>query len=266
MSGLSTPSREIVEHDHARAAAQSAERLLVQFGPDLRAGLEDQQPDGLAAVAERQHEQPGAPVLAGVRIAHHGAGAVIDLGFLARRGVDDRAGFRIAAAAQLADVALDALVSAGEAAGRPPSPARSPWRCGPWRATARSVRGTVGRRLPRDSATADGGPESVVTSIVSLAGFADASRWSPRHWPVLPAARVGGHLFGRFCRRRRPHRPGGRTATPAAFRYPAAVSRRTPVSFSMRRKGQPSRPSAITCCLFLFAQDIAHVDGGYRSA
>ena len=84
MSGLSTPSLEIVEHDHARSAAQSAEGLFVQFGPDLRAGLEDQQPNGLAAVAEREDEQACAAVLAGVRIAHHGAGAVIDLRFLAR--------------------------------------------------------------------------------------------------------------------------------------------------------------------------------------
>src|SRR5262249_41618684 len=37
---------------------------------------------------------------------------------------------------------------------------------------------------------------------------------------------------------------------PADRRYPAAVSRRIPVCFSMRRKVQPSWPSAITCfCL-----------------
>src|SRR5271157_893343 len=53
-----------------------------------------------------------------------------------------------------------------------------------------------------------------------------------------------------FAGGRRPHDPGGRTATPAAFRYVPAVSRRTPVACSMRRSGQPSRPSAITCCRF----------------
>src|SRR5206468_9072643 len=51
-----------------------------------------------------------------------------------------------------------------------------------------------------------------------------------------------------FAGARRPHAPGGRTAIPAAFRYAPAVSRRTPVNFSMRRRGHPSIPSAITCC------------------
>ena len=46
----------------------------------------------------------------------------------------------------------------------------------------------------------------------------------------------------------RPQPPGGRSAIPAAFRYPLAVSRRTPVVCSIRRSDQPSRPNAITCC------------------
>ena len=74
----------------------------MQFGPDLRTGPEHQQANRLAAVTERQHEQPRAPVLAAVRIADHGAGAVIDLGFFAGRGFDDGAGFRRLASAQLA--------------------------------------------------------------------------------------------------------------------------------------------------------------------
>src|SRR6059036_3879003 len=44
--------------------------------------------------------------------------------------------------------------------------------------------------------------------------------------------------------------PGGLTPIPAAFRYAPAVSRRTPVSCSIRRSGQPSFPSAMTCCFF----------------
>jgi hypothetical protein len=43
---------------------------------------------------------------------------------------------------------------------------------------------------------------------------------------------------------------GGRTATLAAFRQALAVSRRTPVVCALRRKGQPSFPSAMTCCFF----------------
>ncbi len=73
---------QIIEHDHARGSAQPAKRLLVQFGPDARTGTEGQQTNGFAAVAQRQHEQARAAILAGVRIAHHGAGAVIDLRFL----------------------------------------------------------------------------------------------------------------------------------------------------------------------------------------
>src|SRR5215468_467392 len=52
-----------------------------------------------------------------------------------------------------------------------------------------------------------------------------------------------------FAGARRPH-PGKHTATPAAFKYPLAVSLRTPVASSMRRKDHPSFPNAITCCFF----------------
>ena len=79
---------EIVEHDDADRAAQPTKRALVQLGPDLRARVPDQEPDRLARVAERQDEEPRAPVLAGLRMTHHRAVAVIDLAFLARRRGD----------------------------------------------------------------------------------------------------------------------------------------------------------------------------------
>ena len=47
-----------------------------------------------------------------------------------------------------------------------------------------------------------------------------------------------------------PQAPGGRIAIPAAFRYPAAVSRRILVAFWIRRSDQPNWPSAMTCFLF----------------
>src|SRR5713226_2488221 len=78
-----------------------------------------------------------------------------------------------------------------------------------------------------------GGPKSVVTS---LAGFESAGS-------------VVTSLAG-FAGARRPQAPGGRTPIPAALRYAPAVSRRTPVACSMRRKGHPSFPSAMTCCFF----------------
>jgi hypothetical protein len=115
MSGFSTPSPRLSRTHGARDSAQPAEGLLVQLGPDARAGLEGEQAHGLAAVAEREDKQARAPVPAAVRIADHRTGAVIDLRFLAGRRDDDGAGPRPGLAAQLADEALDALVAAGEA-------------------------------------------------------------------------------------------------------------------------------------------------------
>ena len=85
---------QVVEDDDAGCAAQPSKRLLVQFGPDLRAGTEGQQANRLATAAQRHHEQPGTPVLAALGIAHHRAGAVIDLRLLAGCGDDHDAGLR----------------------------------------------------------------------------------------------------------------------------------------------------------------------------
>ena len=59
---------QVVEHHDFGGASQSAERLLMQLCPDARAGLEGEQPDAFAAEAEREHEQPRAPVLPGLRV------------------------------------------------------------------------------------------------------------------------------------------------------------------------------------------------------
>ena len=84
--GLENALAQIVEHHHARAAAEPAKGFLVKLGPDLRTGTKDQQADRLAALAQRHDEQPSAPVLAAFLVAHHRTGAVIDLGFFARCG------------------------------------------------------------------------------------------------------------------------------------------------------------------------------------
>ncbi len=47
---------QIVEHGDPCHPAQPAKGLLVQLSPSLRAGAEHQQSNGLAAVAEREHE------------------------------------------------------------------------------------------------------------------------------------------------------------------------------------------------------------------
>ncbi len=106
---------QIVEHDDAGGATQPAKGAFVQFGPDARTGTEGQQTNRLAAAAQRHHEQPGAPILAALGIAHHRAGAVIDLRLLASRGDDHDAGLGRSRSAPLAHEALHALVAVGEA-------------------------------------------------------------------------------------------------------------------------------------------------------
>ena len=83
---------EVVEDDDVYGAAQPAERPLVQLGPDLRARPGDQQPDGLARVAEGQDEEPCPPVLAGVGVADHRSFAVVDLSLQSRGAGDDHPG------------------------------------------------------------------------------------------------------------------------------------------------------------------------------
>jgi hypothetical protein len=105
---------EVIEHDGAGDAAQAAEGFLVQLSPDPGTGLEGQQADGFAAEAEGENEQAGASVVTGVRVPHHGAGAVIDLSFFSGRRVDDTTGFRGPSRLQLTDEALDALIASGK--------------------------------------------------------------------------------------------------------------------------------------------------------
>jgi transposase len=104
-----------IEHDDARRTTQPAEGLLVQLRPSLRTGARHQQADRFTAVAQSQYEQARAAVLTAVRVAHHGARAVIDLRLFTGRGLDHHARFRRGWAAQLAHESLDALVAAGEA-------------------------------------------------------------------------------------------------------------------------------------------------------
>ena len=108
---------EVVEHDGAGNTAQAAEGLLMEFSPDTRARLEGEQTYGLAAVAERENEHPGAAVAPGVRIADHWPGAVIDLRFFAWWSDDDGAGLLRGRAVQSPDEAFDTLIGSAEGAG-----------------------------------------------------------------------------------------------------------------------------------------------------
>src|SRR3989442_8039463 len=90
MSAVRTPSRRLSSTTTCDAAAETPEARLVQLGPAARARGEGQQPDALAAIAEREDEQPGPSVLARARVAHHRAVAVVDLALFPRRRDDDR--------------------------------------------------------------------------------------------------------------------------------------------------------------------------------
>jgi hypothetical protein len=144
--------------------------MLVQFGPDAGAGLEAEKPDALTAEAQRQHEETRAPVLAGLRIADHGARAEIDLRLFAWAGFDDPARFRRLSSAQLASVALDTLIGAGETM-------------------------PVHQLLPDGHGVAAMRQTSFDEFAIRLAG---TGSWVRRRVGLV---RVGGHLtaIGRFC-------------------------------------------------------------------
>src|ERR1041385_8412507 len=84
-------------------------------------------------------------------------------------------------------------------------------------------------------------PESVVTC---MAGFATLGRLSVSSRPFVGLESVVTSMAGFAVRTQ----PGARTWMPAVLRYALAVSRRTPMTCSMRRKDQPRRPKAIICC------------------
>src|SRR5579885_1884217 len=106
---------QIIEHHHASGPASPAKRLLMQLGPDTRTGTEHQKANGLPAVSQRQNEQSSAPILAVLRIAHHRAGAVINLGLLTGSGFNHHAGFWRRRSAQLPHKAFHAGVFFAEA-------------------------------------------------------------------------------------------------------------------------------------------------------
>src|SRR5438552_1437963 len=105
---------EVVEDDDGRRPAEPRECPFVELCPDAAARLPREQADALAAVAEREEEEPRAPVLPRRGVADHGAVAVVDLAFLARRRLDDGVRLGGRGAAELAGEAPDARVAGGE--------------------------------------------------------------------------------------------------------------------------------------------------------
>src|SRR5437016_1375031 len=198
---------EVVEDDDGRRPAEPRECPFVELRPDAGARLPREQADALAAVAEREQEEPRAPILARRGVADHGAVAVVDLALLARRRLNHGVGLGGRGAAELADEAHDARVGGGEAVGvdevlpdrhrvapagerrRDQLPVRLA-RAGGGTAPGRGRGGAAGESVdtPTPLAGFDAGPapESVDTSMAGFGGW--------------------------------PHRPGGRTTTPAARR------------------------------------------------
>ena len=143
----------------------------MQFGPSLRAGAEHQQPDSFPAMTQGHHKQPCAPIPAGRRIAHHGAGAVVDLSLFAWCGFDHHAGFGRRGPAQFSHEALDAGIAPRETV-------------------------AIHQVLPDGHRVA--APRQCGLDDLPV-GFASARRGTAAGLPRrVFGLRVGGHLYGRF--------------------------------------------------------------------
>ena len=237
MSGREHALFEIVEDDDADGAAEPAKRALVQLGPDLRARAPHQEPHRFARVAERQDKQPRAPVLAGLRVAHHRAVAVIDLAFFAGRRGDHDARFGRRRAAELRDEAPDAGVPRGEAViVDEVLPDRHRVAAAPQRLGDQLAVRLAGARARRTTRPGDGA-KSVDTSAGGngrcLAGAesVDTSSRNCRFWFCFARTAAAAH------------RDPGRLQVPAD-RLAADTGR----LLDPARASSPSRPSARICC------------------
>jgi hypothetical protein len=86
----------------------------VELGPEARTGSERQQPYCLAAIAQREHEQSGASILAALRVAYHRPAAIIDLPLFSWSAVDHRPCWPYWGSAQFVSKAPNALITALE--------------------------------------------------------------------------------------------------------------------------------------------------------
>ncbi len=84
---------------------------LVELGPDARAGAENQQPYRFATIAQREHEQTGASILAALGFAYHRPAAIIDLTLFSGRGEDHRPRWWYLGSAQFVSEAPNALIA-----------------------------------------------------------------------------------------------------------------------------------------------------------
>jgi hypothetical protein len=87
----------------------------MQLGADTRTGTPEQQPHRLAAVAQGHHEQSRATVFPALRIAHHWARPVIDLGLFSGCGLDNPYGLGLCGTSKLVNKTLHGLEAMGKA-------------------------------------------------------------------------------------------------------------------------------------------------------
>ena len=139
-----------------------------------------------ARAAQRQDEEPRAPVLARAAVADHRALAVVDLAFFAGRRRDDDARLRPARCRAASRRSGGHSRTARESRGRRRGPARWRRRCG---------------RAPRASAMSSRyGSQALALGARPGVGRPGSVDTSAAKWPVL-RPEVGGHLLrnGRFC-------------------------------------------------------------------
>ena len=235
---------EVVEDDDAHGAPQAAKRPLVQLGPDLCAGAVNQQPDGLARVAQGQDEEPCSAVLAGVRVTDHRSLAVVDLCFFAPVRGDHCPGLDGGLLPDGRDETPHACIARGEAVvvdqvladGHGVAPAAE-------RVDDQLAVGLARARLRR--------PTGPLLGDGCGGGGALAGRRGQR--------RVGGHLRrnGRFCRASgrpstAPHLQAGRLQVTAGGLAPDPGGL---FDLPKRPAEPPQREDLLS---FLFLQDVAH--------
>src|SRR5882724_5286738 len=157
----------------------------IQRAPAAGARREGQEADALAAVAEREDEESRAAILAGDRVAHHRAVAVVDLRFLARGRDDHRVRVGCPRPSELDDEPAHAAERRSRDRRR--DSARSPSRGGPEPGPARSPRGTARRRWRWVRAE----PGAAISAMRWGPRPVAPSRWTPL-WPDLAGAPTAG--------------------------------------------------------------------------
>ena len=231
--------------DDPDRAAQSAKRPFVQLGPDLGRRPPDQQPDGLARIAQGEGKKPCPPVAARVRVADHRAAAIINLALLAGGRRDDHARLDGSTPTQAPHAAADTRI-----AGRKTVVADqvlvegdgvAPRGQGGLDALAERLAG-AGRRRP--------------------ARWNGVGRYRPRGGRVC-CGRVGGHLpgNGRFCRLcRRP--PWAADRQPRRLQIGADRLAAAPGRLFDAPERPSQAPKRQDLLSLLVAQDVAHPGEG----